>query len=255
MDQQSPAPESSHSTAQQKYDQALKKRGPTARWNLWRNSFLLSAAAYSGVIIYQLGRGVDYSINHANAALADTAIILIGLSFALSGICYFWDFFDTKIIYRKYLGITGFAYALAHGLIAYFLYFVIPNDQSRYDALYVWEVFGFQVNNAYAFLFGATALLILLFMASISNTAGMKRYGQRWRPLLRLGYLAYFLALLHYGIKRYEVWEIWLTERPSVLPPFSLLLTAFVLLVFILRLALLIKLRLVKQRGPDKQSL
>ena len=54
-----------------------------------------------------------------NKSAADTAVVLMGLSMLLSSICYFWNSFDWAIIYRKYLGLIGFAFAIAHLLLTW----------------------------------------------------------------------------------------------------------------------------------------
>ena len=47
-----------------------------------------------------------------NKSVADTAVVLIGLSMILSGVSYFWKSFASKIVYRKHLGLIGFAFAV-----------------------------------------------------------------------------------------------------------------------------------------------
>ena len=57
--------------------------------------------------------------NLLNKAVADTSVVLISLSMLFSSICYFWNFADTKIVYRKHLGLVGFAYAVVHLLLSF----------------------------------------------------------------------------------------------------------------------------------------
>src|SRR5438128_2547173 len=58
-------------------------------------------------------------------AAADTAIILIGLSFVLSGLSHFWPFFRRFIGYRRFMGISGFSFAASHAILSFWF---LPAD-------------------------------------------------------------------------------------------------------------------------------
>ena len=65
---------------------------------------------------FTAGEGV-YVLN----ILAGTSGILLAMSFSLSSFAYYFDFLDSKLVYRKYLGLMGYFFALAYALIVAFL--------------------------------------------------------------------------------------------------------------------------------------
>ena len=198
----------------------------------WRNTFLLSIVIFSLGSIYLSLRRWDYDLYIANKVFATTALVLIGLSLALSGLCYFWDFADDKILYRKYLGLTGFAFAVIHVVTSVFL---LP-DHFPYPEWFF--------DNMLSVFLGGTALLLLSFLALISNRTAMTMLGSKyWRLLLRLGYLAFILIIAHLAILKYPGWIRWMKNFDPILPPLSLLEFIFALLVITLRIAVWIDLK------------
>ncbi len=161
-----------------------------------------------------------------NLATAETALALVGLSFALSGIGFFWDIFDRQVRYRKYLGLFGFAIAAVHVLLSLQI-----------------------ARNIYAFSFGLLGILLLVFMAAISTHDAQLRFGQRWRQALRVGYLAYIAIIAHYAILRLHAWTDWFAQDKISLPPVSLITVILAIGVIVLRLAMQIEIR----RRAEKQ--
>ena len=200
---------------------------------LWIESILFSVGMLCCIVLYYFIRRGSLSTSLINRSLASEALVLIGLSFLLSSICFFFDKFDSYIIYRKYLGLTGFYAAVLHIFITVFLL------QDRFP-LNQW--FGSHIQ---AFIPGLIAFVIFLVMALISNTAGAVLLGgKRWRMILRVGgYTAYFFLLLHTAFINYQGWVNWLTKPTTILPPFGLVAVIFMLLVYAARTLLWIALR------------
>lgn len=200
---------------------------------LWFHTILFSWAVFDTIFAYQLLAGEHLSTHFLNSISAYTALILIGLSFALSGLAYFWNFADSKVIYRKYLGLSGFALVLTHVIITLTLLqnaFPFPSYYQKQE-------------NILSFVFAVYALLIFTMMALISNKSATMQFGGKlWRILLRAGYIAYIFSILHYIPKVYPDWVNWLTEKQQILPPFSLPLTIFAAFVILLRIILWISL-------------
>jgi DMSO/TMAO reductase YedYZ heme-binding membrane subunit len=74
-------------------------------------------------------------------------------------------------------------------------------------------------------------------MALVSNKyAGQWLGAERWRTILRIGYIAYVLGAMHSGFWSYEDWQMWFGDVS--LPPISLVITVFVGLVVLLRVVL-----------------
>lgn len=194
---------------------------------LYIKTSIFSLLLYLSLISYQL---ITSTRSPVNKSLADTGIILIGFSMGLSGICYFWNLFDRFGIYRKHLGMVGYAYALLHLLLSW-------------DALT--QIWNPQWSDTFptAPVAGLIATLIFTFMAIISNTFAVKHLGGKlWRRLQRTGYLAIVFVWLHVVVLRFPSWSKWVSDGFPSWPTTSLITAIFMLLVLILRLALALSL-------------
>ena len=188
---------------------------------------ILVLLAFMLYIFYQKDQHVSW-FRLMNLATAETALVLVGFSFVLSGIGFFWDILDRQVRYRKYLGLFGFAIAAIHVLLSLQI-----------------------ARNIYAFTFGLIGILMLVFMAAISNRDAQIRYGQRWRVLLRSGYIAYIAIMIHYAILRLSEWSRWFGQDHISLPPASLITVVLAIGVIVLRLAMQIEIR----RRAEKATL
>ena len=221
----------------EQYVDEVKKTLLYKEFQLWRNSFIFSFFVYLLLSIYVYFNWNNYNLYISNKTFADTAMILIGTSFMFSGLGHFFNF-NRFFIYRKYIGIMGFFYALMHGITSLFL---LPE-------LFPFPEYYLRSNNITAFLFALISLLILLMMAVISNKFAIQKLGGKlWRYLLRTGYVAYIFAILHFGIKKYNTWSAWFYHMNG-LPPLNLIVLFFGIFVIGLRLALQISLLL----NPNK---
>jgi DMSO/TMAO reductase YedYZ heme-binding membrane subunit len=204
---------------------------------MWRHSWFLALVVFTFFLFYVNFEAGAWSLQIVSNAVAATAAMMIGSSFALSGFCYYWDFLDSKIGYRKYLGLVGFWLALVYSMMLLFV------DPARY-------FFGFFENLAsYDFVFGLTAMSILTLMAVISNTTAMKILGPKnWRRILRLGYLAYFLLVLRaYDLEK-MIWFDWL-ERFDSLPPPRLVVAGVALGVILFRFSMIVA-KVIRRHQP-----
>lgn len=174
-----------------------------------------------------------------NNAVANTAVFLMGFSMVLSSICYFWNFLDKLIIYRKYLGLVGFAFAVTHVLL------YIPVFMALFS------VEAWQNDFILVPLTGLVALLIFTVMAVISNKfmAG-KIGGKLWKNILRTGYIAFIFVLLHLIFLDTSKWAKWVTEGFPTLPSMSLLISIFILWFLLMRVLLWIALSKKKVVQP-----
>lgn len=182
-------------------------------------SVLLYGAFFAGISAID----GEYTTLQAAKALAGAAAILIGLSFVLSGFCYYWDFLDTKIAYRKYLGLAGYWFALAYSFSLLYL------DPDRYYYGFFKNIFSWDM------MLGIIAMALFTFMAIISNTRAMKFLGpQNWRYALRVGYIAWLLLAIRAAILEEHIWIAWMKSLEGFPPP-RLLLTLFVIVVVLFR--------------------
>jgi len=182
------------------------------------------------VLGYSVLQMEQLSLRVWNRSFADAGMFLIGMSFALSGLCYFFNFLDTKILYRRDLGLNGFYLVTAHGLYSFLFNKFTP-----------WFKY-FESDRLLAFVPAAISLLLFFGMALISNKYAAKKFGgEKWRSLLRLGYIAYFLGAAHAILWGFDDWMEWFGNNS--LPPVSLIMAVFVGLVLLLRIALWLALK------------
>ncbi len=199
------------------------------RTRLRRNSARAAVMVFIGSVLYILMADAVITplpwTQVVNDALADAGLLLICASMALSGLCYFWDFADRYIIYRKHLGLWGCALIVAHGG------WTLALPQYSIALL-------LQPQNIRAFIFAVIASIILLMMAAISNRYAVTELGGRWwRRLLRLGYVAIFFGAWHALIKKAPLWAMWM-EAPLSAPPLSLVVVLVSGMTIVLRIAL-----------------
>ena len=198
---------------------------PQGELRLWYRTFFFTALLFCVMFVYSYAFFQELSILMLSKAVAGTGGFLIGFSFMLSSMCYYFDFLDKKIGYRKFLGVTGYYFALAYSIM---LLFVNPG---RY-------FYGFFDNLITPdFLFGLSAMAILTVMAAVSNNKAMMAIGpKRWRTILRFGYLAYGLLVIRAFFVDGQQWLDWFSVMDRVPPP-RLVLTVFATIVLAMRIS------------------
>lgn len=211
---------------------------PGAELKAW-----IKSAIY-GIIVFCVFLGyvsVYYGTLHmtaVSAAVAAAAAVMIGSSFALSGIAYYFDFLDREIFFRKYIGLIGYFMALAYSLMLPVvnpdIYFTgIPRNLFSTD-----------------YLLGLSAMAILTMMAVISNKKMMLKLGpKRWRHLLQLGYLAYMLLITRAIVIEGHVWIVWFSELKG-LPPPRLVISIFAAAVILLRISVTVSKYIKEKKKP-----
>ncbi|MBP7967374.1 hypothetical protein KAZ66_03805, partial [Candidatus Woesebacteria bacterium] len=166
---------------QEKLNEQIKKNPPPLPRNLWFDTGMYSLVIFIIISLYIFATQGIYDLRAFSRATANVGIILIGLSFMLSGLCYFWNFADHFIIYRKQLGVIGFIYALIHTSVVLYhsgtAKILIPFSLTRYGDI--------------ALLSAEIAIIIYIGMIIISTQTVIHEIGGlRWRQLLRWGYVA-----------------------------------------------------------------
>ena len=212
--------------------------------NLWGKSILLGGIIYALCYGYYILTKEGATGNRLlSQTLANAGMIMIGLSFMMSGLTYFWDFVDTKIIYRKHIGLVGFYMTAVHVYLALRSAYLNP-ARSFGDGL---DVLGF--------FLGCLALAIFLEMTIVSNQYSVRELGNKaWRMILRTGYVAYLFAVVHLIFKKLSVWQEWMNGETSKFPPLSLVIVAFSLVVFGMRMALWIALKKKEKNEPITEA-
>ncbi|MBI2036389.1 ferric reductase-like transmembrane domain-containing protein [Candidatus Microgenomates bacterium] len=134
-------------------------------------------------------RQVSFSMMNKIAGLL--ALMLLGTSFLIGPLSYFLPQVFTQFkIYRKYLGISGFAVAVIHALLSFYSYFnmnlaFMLFDSKNEHLLGVW--------------LGILAILIFLTMTVTSTKKAIEMMGAaNWKKLQTGGYLALGLVMAHF---------------------------------------------------------
>lgn len=115
------------------------------------------------------------------------------------------------IRYRRYLGITAFAFGLDHGFIL-----IIQKEINLLNLHTYFEYFQ-----------GISTLIIFTLLAITSNNWSVKKLKSNWKKLHQLTYLAIFLIPWHILDKMSDHW--------SYLTPFGVLLLLTMVVLFIKR--------------------
>lgn len=214
--------------------------------NLWVRTTIFSLVSlyFIGLSLYL--EGTRLSLRLLNKSTAWNAILLIGLSLALSGLCYFWNTFDSKIIYRKYLGIVGFVYAVIHAALTLYLL------SARFNLV----TYFLSPNNIVAFTAALISLLLLTFLTLISHQGAIEYFGgKNWKVLMRFSYVAFATAMVHFFLKTGDVVLEWIFSG-SIFPPIAATMIIFAILVILLRTLVYIDSHFAnpKAKNPNPQK-
>ena len=209
---------------------------------LWLNSWWVSFIVFALGWLYELVFYKSINLIVLAEALAITGAVLIAISFALSGFSYYFNFLDNKLGYRKYLGVVGFFYALAHALTLVVIY---PDK-------YGWGLVS-RLSETEVIL-GLVAITIYLGMIVISNVKVINQAlgTKHWRQGLRFGYLAMILLAIRAYIMESDLWFTWL-ETHQTLPPSSLVMSFISIWVIILRGSMIVSMQ-VRARANNNHN-
>jgi len=160
------------------------------------------------------------SLREINKVLALASIGLIAISLIIGPLSrMFPRHFAHLVPHRKFIGLTGFAFALFH---------------SVYSAL---VIYGADINKMifenpkmFGLISGLIALAIFLVMAITSNAQSVKKMGyDKWKAVQTFGYVGLALAALHFAL---------LEIKPDVgldVRPYGLLFLALPIIALVVR--------------------
>lgn len=208
---------------------------------LWAQSLI-----FSGLIAllifgyYKLSTEVTLGRRFYSQLFANTGTLLIVFSFMMSGISYYLNILDTKLSYRKYLGLIGFYLTAIHVYIA--LDFASHNGAVAFSS----------VGRVIAFFLGCIAFTMFLEMAFLSNDFVLKALGSApWRLMLRYtGYTALAIVVVHFFIHESEGWTDWFNTNLLSWPPTSAITLFFAIIAFLLRSSMVLSMR----RKPQQDN-
>ncbi|KKR72667.1 MAG: hypothetical protein UU81_C0010G0012 [Microgenomates group bacterium GW2011_GWC1_41_8] len=199
---------------------------------VWIEAIWFGLALVLFSILYQYLQTRTVTIFTFEFACSFAGIILINLSFILSGLSYFWRIGIRKLGHRKQYGVVGFVLVLIHAVLSLQLYAGGILSLSLYRIAPL------------TYISPLIALVIFTMMVGVSNWDMPARLGAiLWRKLLRVGYIAIVLFMIHVTLLRYTTWINWFETLDPLLPPQSLFLFLFSVTTLGLRIALFFALR------------
>ena len=133
---------------------------------------------------YLIVRAQPLNIQWANAILAFSSVIILGLAMAMGSLAKFVHPLSKYAHYRKEFGLIGFALAAMH--VALVIPLLIYSEEPA-----MWS-------NAISAAVAAVAFMIFLLMALTSTESWMKSLGyENWKNLQRTGYIALVMVMFH----------------------------------------------------------
>lgn len=163
-------------------------------------------------------------------AIALTGLTMIAASYLMGPLARLWPGRWLKYRdLRKQFGLIGLVFVVLHVFIA--LAVLAPAYYPKFFA----EGGRFSRLGEISLLTGATGLVILLIITVTSLPSVAESMSEKgWLLVQRLGLLAVIISTLHFAVFK---WQGWLGSNwVNYIPPGTLVVTVFVLFVFLMRL-------------------
>lgn len=217
----------------------------------WTIAILTGWAVFAVLSTYLFFRRGYFDLYIANKAFGSASLIVIGIVLLIGPLSRLYQKFDSWIIYRKELGIVGFAAALAHTVISLFF---LP-DKFAFASFFVFTSLN---RGLVPFLFGAGSIILFSILTVISLEAIKRRIENDawWRWQYWGVRIAFVLLFLHLVVMKYPGWISWYVQgggkelaRPFM-PPGSIVAGSFGLFVLLVRLAELVDVKVAKITIP-----
>lgn len=178
------------------------------------------------LLLYQFPADRRFTLFFINKTAAQTAVVLVGLSFLLGPLCKIFHFLSHHLRYRKYFGLAGFAAIIVHVILSLAQY----ND--RFPLAWYRE-------HALGIAFAITAVVIFLILAITSTNRSIHWLGgNQWKMVQRTGYIGLLYTLIHMYVVANSRWQQWMEGKVDM--PTSVLIFAFGVLVIVARLIALV---------------
>lgn len=155
-------------------------------------AYLNSFMVFAFFLVFNLFSNDLSFWKNVSKAMAVASVVLIGITLLLGPLSRFFpNHFRHDLVYRKPLGLAGFAFGLLHGLVAFF-------NTYGGDLLFT---FSEANKNFLPAVYGTVALLILVALAITSTPGAIKKLGfANWKTLQRTGYIAMVFIILHFAL-------------------------------------------------------
>jgi DMSO/TMAO reductase YedYZ heme-binding membrane subunit len=181
---------------------------------------LVWALVISGYFVSQFDPEQRFTIFFLNKAAAETAVVLIALSYLLGPLCLLSKKFARFLAYRRYFGLAGFFAVITHILLS----FLQVSDRFPWT-WYLDRKVGVTGAVVATFIFSALALTSKNSIISAMNS-------KRWKTVQRTGYIAILLVLLHIyyaSSRRWGQWWMGEVDMPSSFVVFCVGITVIVI--------------------------
>jgi sulfoxide reductase heme-binding subunit YedZ len=197
---------------------------------LWRNTLVVHAIAALPLLLtvyeYLTGTLPIVIDRHLVIRFGAVGLAFLVASFSITPISILTGITNLKPI-RRPLGVYGFCYIALH-LLAY----------AWLSNYFEWGLILRDISERRAMSVGLLAFALLIPLALTSTNGWQRRLGRRWKVLHRLVYFVVPLSILHY---------LWL-ERD--IKDWVLVYLAVVVILFVIRLPMLRKWLVRRQRPP-----
>lgn len=194
---------------------------PPYQKNFWQETSILTLALASLCIVF-FWYLTEESIGVFIATVfAGTSGILLAMSFSLSSFSYYSNFLDSYVVYRKYVGLMGYYFAVGYVGVVAVLYpekylYSFPNN--------LWSI---EVG------LGAIAMSIFTVMALISNKQAVQILGGKlWKDILGLGYIAYAILVIRAIFLDAPLWQSFFENGSGFTARMGLTILGTVVLLF-----------------------
>lgn len=217
---------------------------------LWIHAITMGAIVFLVFALYLWARrwGMpleDVAFKLSFAGLAVAGMTLLSLSFLLGPLARFWpNTFVKHLPLRKQYGIVGYFIIVAHVLwgLTTFSPAIFPK---------LFSDGSLKATTIMLLLFGIVAFVLFSIVAFTSIPKIAQQMSPKiWKSTQRIGYFAFFLALIHFSVVKYNGWinvEAWPYLPDTIpflslvpLPPLSLILFLFIVFVFVMRVMVII---------------
>ena len=157
----------------------------------YSNIFSIIISFIIFLIFFALYFDSNFFLYSINRLAAITGLALISLSLLLSPLSRLFFTYSFLVVLRKPIGLIGFAFIFVHFFISFL--FIFGGD--------IANIFKSPKQLVVSLGFLAFVIFLLMAITSTKKAVELLTY-EKWKLLHRFGYIALFLALLHFIFMR-----------------------------------------------------
>jgi sulfoxide reductase heme-binding subunit YedZ len=188
-----------------------------------KHSFIVLLVGLVVLFLFSLRYSADqrFTLFFLNKEAANTAVILISVSYLLGPLCILVPKLARHLGYRRYFGVFGYTALVLHVLFSYI------QRSGRFP-------FAWYLDHRIGVTAAVAAFYIFSILAFVSHNTLIKEVGsKRWKFIQRMGYIALILGLFHIYVTSSGRWSQWLQGEVSM--PNSIVVFSVGIIVFVVR--------------------